>query len=239
MNAHQDDSEDRPSFFRRHGIALGAGIVVALLAVAAVYRMATHHGPAPRRENLAMVDLLPPPPPPTPPPPPPPRQEPPEQKMIEQPAVTEQESKPKSPDEKPKELAKIPEPPGPLGTNIKGNGPADGFGLGSSGGNGLAGTGVGGGGSRWGWYAGEVQTKIAEALRRNSRTRNAGLSVKVRVWPDITGRITRAQLEGTTGNPGVDDAIKNEVLTGLQLPEPPPAGMPAPIILRLTARRPN
>jgi hypothetical protein len=46
-------------------------------------------------------------------------------------------------------------------------------------------------------------------------------------------------LAGSTGHPVVDAAIKEEVLTGLQLEEPPPADMPLPIVIRLTARRPN
>ena len=34
-------------------------------------------------------------------------------------------------------------------------------------------------------------------------------------------------------------AIKDEVLAGLQLREPPPEDMPVPIVMRLNARRPN
>jgi periplasmic protein TonB len=37
----------------------------------------------------------------------------------------------------------------------------------------------------------------------------------------------------------MDEAIKTEVLTGLQLQQPPPPDMPMPMLLRLTARRPN
>ena len=109
--------------------------------------------------------------------------------------------------------------------------------LGSGGGNG---NGAGGaGGSRWGWYAGQVQVRVEDALRKNPHTRSAAFRVDVRIWPDTTGRITRVQLAGSTGHPVVDAAIKEEVLTGLQLEEPPPADMPLPIVIRLTARRPN
>jgi outer membrane biosynthesis protein TonB len=158
--------------------------------------------------------------------------------MVEQTPVNE-------PEEKPVEAPKVDEPPpAPMGTNVAGNGPPDGFGL--SGGNGTGGTGLGGsgsgrkvGGSKYGWYAGQVQSKIADAMRQHSRTRNASLSLQVRIWPDSTGRISRAQLVGSSGDPQVDEAIKNEVLTGLQLMEPPPADMPTPIVLRLSARKPN
>ena len=132
-----------------------------------------------------------------------------------------------------------PAPPAPIGTGIKGDGPGDAFGLGSSDGNG----GIGGAGNysggKWGWYASEVQVRIAEALRQNTHTKNASLRVEVRIWPDSTGRVVRAQLVDSTGDEAVDNAIKNEILTGLQLQEAPPQGMPTPIVLRLTARRPN
>jgi len=139
------------------------------------------------------------------------------------------------------EPAKAPEDPAPLGTGLKGDGPGlPGLGTGPGSGGGLLGSGDGNrGGSRFGWYAGQVQQKIADGLRKNPRTKNANLRVEVRVWPDATGRITRAQLAGSTGDAALDDAIQNGVLTGLQLQEPPPAGMRLPIVLRLTARRPN
>jgi hypothetical protein len=37
----------------------------------------------------------------------------------------------------------------------------------------------------------------------------------------------------------MESAIKNEVMAGLQLREPPPKDMPLPIVLRLTAQRPG
>lgn len=150
--------------------------------------------------------------------------------MIPQETVAEPEAKPE-------------EAPAPseqsMGTGIKGDGPADGFGLSGSG-NGMTigGGGGGRGGSRWGWYAGQVQTKIEEALRQNPRTRNASLRVVLRIWPDATGRIRRVELNGSTGDPSIDDLIKNDILIGFQFPEPPPADMRMPIVLRVTARRP-
>ena len=65
------------------------------------------------------------------------------------------------------------------------------------------------------------------------------MTLQVRVWPDANGRITRAQLVGSSGNSAVDQAIKNQVLSGLQLPQAPPADMPTPIVLRITARKPG
>ena len=137
-------------------------------------------------------------------------------------------------EEAPKEAPPKDEPP--LGTGIKGPG-SDGFGLGSNPGNGRIGG--GGDGSKWGWYASQVQSRIQQALQQNRKTRTASMSINVRIWPDSNGRINRAQLAGSTGDPSVDSALRDEVLSGLQLPEPPPAGMPAPITLRVTAKRPR
>lgn len=128
-----------------------------------------------------------------------------------------------------------------MGTNIQGDGP-DSFGLAKGGGGGLIGgrgTGKGGGGgSKFGAYAGQVQSRVVDALRNHKKTRSAALNVKVRVWADSTGRITRATLSGTSGDAAVDRAIRDEILTGLQLSSPPPEGMPMPIVMRLSATRP-
>jgi outer membrane biosynthesis protein TonB len=145
---------------------------------------------------------------------------------MEQPMIKEDQAKAEPPKDEP-----------PLGTGIKGDGP-DSYGLSDKAGNGRIG-GNSGNGSKWGWYASQVQSRIQEAMQRNRKTRSASLSVSVRVWPDSTGRIARAQLAGSTGDSGLDAAIRDEILTGLQLQEPPPAGMPAPITLRLAARRPH
>jgi outer membrane biosynthesis protein TonB len=123
------------------------------------------------------------------------------------------------------------------------------LGPGSAGGTGPA---IGGGGgnrsigsrsrasaSKFGWYAAKVQSSIRDALGRNSTTRSATLSLQVRVWADSNGRITRAQLIGSSGNASVDQAIRNQILTGLQLPQAPPPDMPMPINLRITARKPT
>src|ERR1700736_1561746 len=88
--------------------------------------------------------------------------------------------------------------------------------------------------TRWDGYAAQVQSGIKEALLQNNKTKTASISgVVIRIWVDNTARVTRAQLVGTTGNPSLDSAITDKVLTGLQLKEPPPADMPMPIVLRL------
>ncbi len=233
--------QDEISFFRRHRFLVAGGVLLALIAIAALaMKMFTGQSSTPVKvPQMTFVKLLPPAPTPTPPPPT--QSTPRPQEMIEQKQMVEPENKPIKPDEKPKEESKDnKKPPGPLGLNAKGEGNSDSFGLvGRPGGNGLLNGGGGGGGTRWGWYANQVQAKIEDALRQNRQTRDAALRVQVRIWADSTGRVTRAQLVGSTGNAAIDSAITNEVLSGLQFQEPPPSDMPMPIVLRLTERRPN
>lgn len=233
MRLHDED--DEPTFFQRHRVAVIAGIVV--LGGIAAYFVFTQK-PAPKKKASTsivaiMPPLPPPPPPPTPPPtPPPPQEKPPEN--IKQPEF-QPEEKPVDEPPKPKEA----EEPPPLGTNIKGDG-ANSFGLAAGGGNGMiGGTGKGGGGgSKWGSYAAGVQSRVVDALRTHRRTRSASLNLKVRIWVDPGGRVTRAVLGGTSGDAATDKAITEEILNGLQL-NAPPDGMPMPIVMRISAKRPN
>ena len=231
MSRH-DPPDDR-SFFEKYGIALIIGVVV-LLVVAVGLGLYCFSGkiPPPKKPDEIMVRLLPPPPlPPPPPPPPPPKIPPPPQpKMVEQPKVEKQE-------QKPKQEAKIDKPPGPPGP--KASGPPSDDGIGGAGGGGGDGIGGDGGSSKFGWYAAELQERISNALRLNSKTKGASLSVKVRIWADSSGRITRAILNGSTGDPAIDAALKNEVLIGLQLQDPPPQDMPMPIVMMIREQRPS
>lgn len=199
-------------------------IVPLLLLVAITAKMASGDHVSSHHENLTLVSLNPPPPPPPPAQntPPPPQEE---QKM-EQPMIKEAEAKSEPPKDEP-----------PLGTGIKGTG-TDNYGLSDKAGNGRIG-GTAGNGSQWGWYSSQVAGRIQAAMQRNRNTRSANLAVDVRVWPDSGGRISRAQLTRSTGDPKLDVALRDEVLTGLQLQEPPPAEMPVPIVLHITARQPR
>jgi len=213
-----DQPEEVPqNFFKRFRVAIIVTAVV-IAGIVVVAKLASKGGSS-KHDRLTLVSIAPAPPPPPPPPRPPQ-----EEQKIEEPMIKE---------EAPKEAPPKDEPP--LGTGIKGEG-SDSFGLGGKPGNGRIG---GGDGSKWGWYASQVQSRIQQALQQNRKTRTASMNLNVRVWADASGRISRAQLAGSTGDTSLDSALRDEVLTGLQLPEPPPAGMPAPITLRVTARRPR
>lgn len=232
MAAAPQTKKKKRTFWQRYRIAIVAGSLVFIGLFVAVINFALHSKPSTHKpQNLVTIQLPKPPPPPTPPPTPPPPTPPPkpEEKMVEQEPVKEE----------PKPVEKPPEAPA-LGSAIKGDG-NDGFGLSGSGDGRIGGLGGNGNGNRskWGWYAGQVQQSVVAALKAHKLTRSASLSLTVRVWADSTGRIVKASLAGSSGTAATDAAIKNEILTGLQLAQAPPEGMPMPIVMRISARRPN
>ena len=205
MNARRNP----PGFLRKHRLKIVAGL---LLAPGVAFFALSHSTSGVKRQTSEVVLLAPPPPPPpTPTRPPPPK------KMVEQTPVDKPEPKPQ-PNNAPKSA------PSGLPTNGKGGSMA-----GGGGGDG------GGGGSRFGWYASAVQTTIRQALEGNSITRHSTIGITVRIWADVTGRIIRAKLVNSTGNPSLDDAIRNQVLLQTSLPGGPPPGMDMPINIRITA----
>jgi TonB family protein len=225
----EDEYEER-GFFKKYGFAMGIGAVGLVIGGLIVGQVAkADKTPVRRTADIVMVKPLP-----APPPPPPPKvQEPPKevaQKMIEQTPVDEPEQKP---DDSPKDAAPA------LTTGLTGSG-SDGFGLGVDRGGRGFGNGGGGGGprSRFGWFAGEVQKTIQDALSRNRVTNMAQFTETARIWADSSGRVTRVKLQGSTGDAALDRALE-ETLTGLQLQDAPPADMPMPIVMRLRAHRPG
>jgi membrane protein involved in colicin uptake len=136
------------------------------------------------------------------------------------------------------ETPPVPEaPPGPdLGPGVPGgNGPATGNG---GGGNGRIGSSNRASASRYGWYAAQVQRSIREALLNDPRTRSQSMNLRVRVWADAQGRILRASLSPSSGNPSLDAHLKNQLLPGLKL-SPPPPDMPMPIHLKISSSLPS
>jgi hypothetical protein len=62
---------------------------------------------------------------------------------------------------------------------------------------------------------------------------------EIRVWADGMGRINRVTLSPSTGDAELDAIIRNEVIGGLTLREPPPKDMPMPVVTRVTGIRPS
>lgn len=227
------ESEKDQSFFRRHRDLVFIAVVVALgvtVLIAGKFLSRNSQRPV-AREEFTMIVLPPTPPPfptpqPTPPPPAPTPEQQEEHRMEEQPPVQD-EKKPDPPKEK------TPDAPAPLGTSITGPGGGQDLGLGLGRGGGYGSGDGGAGGSKYGWYASEIQNRIAQVVRDDARVRRVTMHVVVRIWPDATGRIARA-IVSSSGDSALDALVQNQILTGIQLAEGPPADMPLPIVMRLS-----
>jgi protein TonB len=183
----------------------------------------------PPKKQVQQISLVKPPPPPK-------EEKPPEPEP------------PKLEDEKPMDLAEplpMPEqpmetpdapPPGPdLGLDAAGTAGSDSFGLvGKKGGQGLING--GGGGDAHLWYAGLIKKEMQALLNDHSEVRRNKYSVVVKVWVERDGRISQVDLQGSTGDPTVDRALRTTLTTAARLQQPPPADMPQPVRLRITSR---
>ncbi len=221
-----DDEDEEKTAFQKYRLPVIAGILLATgIGFVAKSLSGKQGGPPPKQEVMTVTTIAQPTPPPpmaTPPPPPPMEEK--KQEMI----VEEKIDEP------------TPDPTPQVETALKGGGNS-GMVLKSGNGNGIFTnrTTVNADAMRRSAYGGKVKSRIQQALEGNSRTRKVGMTIEIRVWPDETGRITRAKLNTSTGDSSLDALIRDEILTGLQISEPPPEGMPTPIIMRITARRPN
>src|SRR5208282_5242946 len=95
-------------------------------------------------------------------------------------------------------------------TNVTGTG-SDAFGLSGSGRAGSGTSGGDGAHSRFGWYAGQVQRAVQDALSRNHVLMQAEFTDRIKIWADATGRVIRIRMEQTTGNSTVDQAIAEAI----------------------------
>jgi protein TonB len=214
---------------RRIGIG---GIVLALLAAVVLLVQWLGRGSAipykaqPQTVQMRLVELPPPPPPPPPPP---------EQKMVEvtkQPEFTEQ---PPQQEQQPQTAADEP-PPGPLGLDVAGEGPGDGFALaGRPGGRDVLGSGGGSGGSRFGWYSALLQGRISQALQQQRVLYEARYEVPALIWVAADGAIERVELMESSGKPEIDRLLVRTIEAMPKLPQPPPQDMPQPIATRIRA----
>ena len=219
---YNEDDAPEGSFLKRNWLALAVGLLVLAGGTSAAIALSSKGGAGSRKaDNITMVNIAPQPPIVLPPPPPPPPQE---EEMMEA---------------KDEEKEETPVEDNTPSTGITGNGPADAFGMKAKGGRGtaivlrpksLA--------SILAPYSKQAATRIADAMRRHGRLKHSNLSIKARVWIDSTGRITRADTQ-STGDAALDAALRNEVLSGMQLSGPPPEGMKMPLNLQLNARRPG
>ncbi|MGZ8219370.1 energy transducer TonB family protein [Methylomagnum sp.] len=208
------------------------GVVLSLAIALGVYFLKDLFQKQPTtKRTVQQITVLPPPPPP-----PPPEVKPPPPEMKEE-KIEEPEPEPEKEPEPAPEQAE--EPPGDqLGVDGEGGAGSDAFGLAArKGGRSLLG---GSAGSVIHWYGGQVkQTLVDElhALLEETPARRSGYSVTLEIWIGPDGRLSRAELAGSSGKPEVDQAIRAALpKLRLAMPKPPPENMPQPVKIRVVSR---
>jgi protein TonB len=136
----------------------------------------------------------------------------------------------------------VPEGPQPLDDYLAIEGDAsagfDSFGLvAKRGGRDLLEVGSGSGdGLDWKLYGTVIEDGLRAALAEREDLRRRNYSIVVRIWIDVRGAISRAELTQSTGSTEVDEALEHALATVGVLAEPPPEGMPQPVRIRITTR---
>ena len=220
----EQQEEEAPRGWLSIVFRAGCGLLVFGAVGALIYSLAHQHvSTSPHNVTMITRVLLPPPPPSKPPPPEPVKQQP----KMETPKL--QEKQPDKP-----QIKQVQAPPHSPLTAEAGTGPNP-YGLAVGNGSGdVIGGGNGTGGSGWQLYAGLIRSQVEGALRRDDKTRYGRWSVSVAVWLSAAGSVTRADIVGSSGDAGVDGAIRRD-LDGLGVGEAPPQGMPQPVHLRIAA----
>lgn len=189
-------------------IAVG---VAALVTTAAVFAIKSFLGDqAPAQKKVVQVTLI------QPPPPPPPKVEPPPPEVKQEVKIDEPQQKPDDPPDAPDE----PPPGDQLGLDADGAGNGDAFGLiGKKGGRGFLEGGLSA------WYKGIVQQELKELLYdKIEQLKAARYSVRLKIDLEPDGNFRLIALEGSTGDPQVDAALKRVLAQG-RLREKPPENL--------------
>lgn len=165
-------------------------------------------------------------------PPPPPEVEP------EPPPEPEIEEEVDIPEPEPEALPDVPDmepPPGDLGLDAEGVAGGDAFGLAArKGGRSLIGSGDGDANL---WYAGTiVKASLLDALTAIEGILITRYRVRLNLWVDSGGNLTRFKLLESTGDTEVDQKITAAMANIKRFPELPPPNMPQPIKLVIEAR---
>ena len=221
---------------QRFIIYASAGIAIVLIGISAlvVNALISDDGDK-RHKQIQMVTLM------TPPPPPKVQEKLPEPEVkkeeIEEPEMEEAEPEPTE------ETASNEPPPGEnLGLDADGVSGSDGFGLQAKKGARRLIGGSGGDASimrRYAWYTRilqeDLRKRVNKYLVENGGVPDADVKAVVQIELDDSGKILNFSLKGSSGNEIVDKAIR-ESLGLAQISEPPPAGMPRTLRLKISAR---
>lgn len=217
---------EKPGWMRWGGVVLGLLLAVAI----ALWLKGMLQSDQPVKPmKLQQITLVRPPPPP---PPPKPKEELPKPEVKNEVKLDEPQPTPQQAD--------APPPGADLGVDADGSGSGDGFGLvGKKGAADLVGGG-GGRGNPWARFDAllneAANAALQQALAREKALKDKTYKVVVQVWLDASGRVSRSHLLESSGDPRVDETLKETLRDMRNLREAPPADMPQPIRLRITSR---
>ena len=205
----------------RYGVTVGVGGVVLVLGYALFHFISSDTSAHKRVVETVTLKLIAPPPPPK-------VERPPDSpKMVEQPKIREPIDKP---DDKPKDVDKP--PPGPLALDAKGGPGSDAFGLGGKPGGADFVGGSGGGGDGFRHYATVMADRIQQCLTQDDKLDVGKFRGVLRVWVAGDGR-ARAEILHSTGEPAIDDRIRQDIAGNCTMTEAPPPEMKQPVVVRV------
>ncbi|WP_448097946.1 ferric siderophore transporter TonB [Luteibacter yeojuensis] len=216
---------------RRRWIGPTAGVVAILLLGALVWHFASSSVGV-RREAPRIATITP-----LPPPPPPPKEKPPEPKKVED------EMKPvdDKPQDQPEKPVDAPKPSNDVAKNVTINGDAqagtDAFNIGAGDGGGMVGSG-GGTGTGTGSYDQYLGYAIQQAVQRDERVNRLVFDVRADIWLDVGGRLTRAELVGSSGNTKTDEALLDALRAMPRVDVAPPSSLHFPLRVAIRGKRP-
>jgi TonB family protein len=211
------------------------GVLALAVLVAVVWYLMS--GTASTKREVAATPTLVLPPPPPPPPEPEKLPEPEPEKV--KPEVQEPEPKPLEPLEPPKDDTP-PSPSQDLGDPVTIDGAAqagtDAFGIQAGRGGGMTGGGGGGLGSRS--YSSWLSSALQQAFVRDQRTRQLAFDdIRIELWLDANGAVSRVQLTQGTGTARIDEAVL-AMVRDFRADERPPASLRFPLRMSIKGRRP-
>lgn len=93
-----------------------------------------------------------------------------------------------------------------------------------------------GAGNRFAWYGDLLLQEVKQLLAKNPKLRVGEYRVVVSLWLTPEGRVSRAELSGSSGSGDIDALLKASLAEMPPLRERPPEGLPWPIKLRVTSR---
>jgi TonB family protein len=226
-------SQAQPSSLR---VRRWLGPLIALAAVAALVALVWHlltDTAATRREVAGPPMVMVPPPPPPPPP---------EPEKLPEPTPEKIKPELREPEPVPAEAPKDDSPPSPnkdLGDPVTMDSAAqagtDAFGIAAGRGGGMSGT---GGGLGAGSYSRYFSSALQQAFTRDARTRQLVFEdIRLDIWLDAEGRVTRVQLVQGTGNTQTDEAVL-AMVRDFRSDETPPPSWHSPARISIRGRRP-